>query len=289
MTTKTERRRQSATGTTSRGLAGVKHTVEAIGPEQAYAYLASMPVNRSVSQNLVRRYARDMLMGNWQEAAGDPIRIDDNGDLIDGQHRLWAVAESGQRLRFVVHKGVPHEAIWVIDTGRARTLSDVLRMKGEVQSTALAGAIRLVASYFNTGVVRTEQSRGPTVNESLRVLDDHPGIREAVSAAYAVNRRLRGGHATWTALHYLFARVDVADAVHFFDKVESGDGEPIGSPMFELRKRLIADLGTSRKLTQLERTAIVIKAWNAFRHGESIKQLAWRGGGASPEAYPTPE
>jgi hypothetical protein len=43
--------------------------------------------NRGVGAQVVDAYARDMLAGKWY-IPGDPIRFDEDGNLIDGQHRL---------------------------------------------------------------------------------------------------------------------------------------------------------------------------------------------------------
>ena len=49
-------------------------------------------------------YKEKMLRGLWEEKGGVPIEVFEDGELINGQHRLAAIKESGlcvkMRVRF---------------------------------------------------------------------------------------------------------------------------------------------------------------------------------------------
>lgn len=83
--------------------------------------------NRKVRQRTVDLYARDMAKGKWEQN-GVPIIFDKEGTLLDGQHRLWAIFESGMPVRMLVVTGA--DAGTYIDCGINRNMSDRLVMGG---------------------------------------------------------------------------------------------------------------------------------------------------------------
>jgi hypothetical protein len=69
-----------------------------------------------------------------------------------------------------------------------------------------------------------------------------------------------------------------------------GDGlylNDTGNPIWKLRKRLQDDRASrKREMSDAEKAAIVIKAWNAFIHHESIGTLKWQNAGPRKEDFP---
>ena len=91
--------------------------IETITPEKASGYLKKNKNNRAVSAPLVSRMAREMREGLWAEN-GETIVFNGDGRLLDGQHRLMAVVESGETIRSLVVTRVPATAFQTIDTGK---------------------------------------------------------------------------------------------------------------------------------------------------------------------------
>ena len=120
-----------------------------IGPDQAKALLSSNIKNRDLSQSFVNRYAADMLNHNWSDDVS-MIRVDEEGNLQDGQHRLEAVVQSGTTQSFVVAENCPVDDFKKLDLGRGRTSRDALTVLGYKRPRIMSGAIRLV-SLWNRG------------------------------------------------------------------------------------------------------------------------------------------
>lgn len=97
-------------------------TYEHITPEIAEKYLGNNLVNRNVSNVTVHAYMQDMLNGAWDETTGDTISFDENGNLVNGQHRLMAVAKSGHAINVWVCRGASSTGIY--DNNRKRSCSD---------------------------------------------------------------------------------------------------------------------------------------------------------------------
>lgn len=85
--------------------------------------------NRKLSDRLVQQYARDMRSGRWR-LTHQGIAFDTRGNLIDGQHRLWAVVEANVAVEMPVWFNVHAENLMVVDVGRLRRLHDNLRLAG---------------------------------------------------------------------------------------------------------------------------------------------------------------
>lgn len=61
-----------------------------ITPELARQLLSNNKINRKIKPTIVERYAEQMEAGEWK-FTGDTIKVDGEGMLLDGQHRLLAI------------------------------------------------------------------------------------------------------------------------------------------------------------------------------------------------------
>lgn len=103
--------------------------VETITPELATQYLTKNVRNRSIRKQEVDAYAREIKRGAFA-LTHQGIAFDDNGHLIDGQHRLMAIAAAGIPVKMVVSRGVAPSALTAIDRGASRTMRDVVTLGG---------------------------------------------------------------------------------------------------------------------------------------------------------------
>lgn len=107
---------------------------------------------RHVNPKLVNRYANDMLAGNWT-LNGESIVFDEDGNLMNGQHRLWAVVRSKQTVMMMVITGVPVmggesgsvKTMDTLDIGRSRNFAMQMRIEGKHNCNQMAAMVRNVA------------------------------------------------------------------------------------------------------------------------------------------------
>ena len=92
----------------------------------AKEWLEKNTFNRKLSRHTVNKYASDMKAGNWT-LNHQGIAFDDAGVLVDGQHRLMAVIESGVTVPMMVTWGASRVGI---DELRARSTADVIKFGG---------------------------------------------------------------------------------------------------------------------------------------------------------------
>jgi len=100
-----------------------------VGPILAKRLLEGNKLNRDFRASHARKIARQMKLGRWK-ASPEPIVITSKGRLINGQHRLWAVIETGTTQEFTISE-IPDEKypeiFEILDQGATRSPSDVLR------------------------------------------------------------------------------------------------------------------------------------------------------------------
>lgn len=121
----------------------MKATIVKITKELAKDYLGRNIENRKINPTTLSFYKNQMLNNKWKEN-GEPIIIDSNGVIKDGQHRLMAVLETGYEFVLPVISGVNPEVMDTIDTGRNRTASDVLYLEGFKYSSLVASLVKAI-------------------------------------------------------------------------------------------------------------------------------------------------
>lgn len=260
-------------------------TIETVTPTKAERWLGRNSRNRHEKPRRIARYATAMRRGEW-ELNGEAIKFDSNGHLLDGQNRLRAVVESGVTIKSLVIHNLPPETQDTMDDVSPRSLKDALAIRKIDNATDLATAIAWLHRW-ETGTLRNFASR-PSVREGLDLYARHPNLGASIPQARALGRRLMGPRGMYTYLHYRFASLDPDDADDFFEQLTTGEALRNGSPIYALRRTLEANITATKKMTDTYRLAYFIKAWNAYRLGEDVKVLSWRGGGTKAEKLPEP-
>lgn len=261
--------------------------VVAISPDLASQMLAHNSHNRNPRQRTIDLYATDMANGDWRFTAA-PVTFDAAGNLLDGQHRLYAIVQANVTIPTLVVRGLETEAQDDTDRGIPRKFYDVLALRGETNASTLAAVVRRMV-LWETGERRNIQNRAVSSAAMLRWLEANPQIRDICNNANRVGRGVALPASIIGTAWWLFAEVDDEDAAFFFDRLGDGQGLVKGDPIFELRRTLDNSKSVRGERSQAYLLAITIKAWNAYRDGrKDISLYKFRPGGAKPEAFPEP-
>lgn len=126
--------------------------VERVGPKKAEAWINANKTNRSLRDGIVEQYAADMRAGRWTQCTA-PIGFYADGDLADGQHRLYAIIESGTEQQFTIMRGLDRADGLNIDMGLSRSLVDNGRISG--MDPNLSHNIIAIARAVETGMGST--------------------------------------------------------------------------------------------------------------------------------------
>ncbi len=147
-----------------------------ITPPIATEWLETRGNNRKVLQGTVDRYACDMKEGRWL-FNGAPIQFDEEGKLLNGQHRLWAIIESGVAIEAVVQWGIPRDTQATIDAGAKWQSKDVLYMQGEKNTNLLSATLRWILRD-EAGTIMS--ARSISNSQAIELLERHPQVRHSV-------------------------------------------------------------------------------------------------------------
>lgn len=254
--------------------------LETITPRKAADLLKLNTKNRSLNERKVDEYAEAMLRGEWK-VNGETIKVNEHV-LVDGQKRLHAVLKSGVTIRSYIARGIEPDAYDTVDTGQPRTIGDGFSRDGEAHYNNLAAAVRWLHCYWSGANFRL---RAPTMTQAHKIVTDHPTIRDSVH--FIRGFKLRGliGYGSAAGLHYEMKQRDEQAANAFWEAVAGGERLTKTMPEYLIRERMQDNSKSHQKVRPHVIFAMTIKAWNARRHGKSIKCLRW----SESEDFPTIE
>ena len=248
-------------------------SVELITPAIARAMLAKNARNRPITKTLVRRYAEDMRANRWN-TNGQGIIFTPEGDLLDGQHRLEALIEANVAVEMFVVRGVPQERFETMDSGRARTVGDVLGAQNYPNSNQLAAIARLSWNY----VAGASIGYGPGKAALVSFVHRYPYLGEVTAQISSARPPIPNSP--------LGAVLFLANAGHqrletqasdFLEGLKTGENLTKCDPRLTLREWFYQQRSRERGNVGTEIAfAAVARAWNAFAQGRElsfIKQL----------------
>lgn len=249
----------------------MQYQIVDVTPELAEKWLKQNSRNRTIRDRAVLAYARDMEAGRWAEN-GEAIKFAADGALLDGQHRLTALALAGVTVRMLVITGLANSTQETMDAGSRRSTSDALGLRGEANATILASVARRVWMW-DQGDYRFN-SAAPTTAECVSVLEERPDLRRSAEIASRVRQAFSPlpPSVVGTA-HHLFTRLAPNDAVWFFQRLGDGAELPAGHPILTLRTRAMSEAADRRQTPAYRHMAYIIRAWNAVREGRSLSRI----------------
>jgi hypothetical protein len=242
---------------------GAEYEVAAVTPGQAELWLAKNTDNRRIRPATVARYARDMETGSFIEN-GAAVCFAKDGALLDGQHRLEAVVQSGATVPMLVVRNLERRAQHTIDDGAKRTLGDRFTFNGH-QNAHTAAAVTRRILMWQAGYKHNSGQYQPSTAEALELVSTDPTVGIAIEAAV----KLRTGRLlpptiiglTW----WLFSNLSEDQCAVFWDGLHSGAGLTEADPIHIVRNQIIRRNAEPGRIPESVYLAWVIKAWNFWR------------------------
>ena len=255
-------------------------------PEIALGWLRRNGKNRSFSRDSARLLAAEMANGYWK-ANGESIIFDTFGVLVDGQHRLQAVVNSGHEYLVPVVTGIQAMVRPTVDTGKKRSGAQNLQMAGEKNASALSATLTLWKGYeardlrAMTHPAAAAPERRTTIPRIMEDLEQYPELKIAVQRSLALRSSGQGrsliptseSALVWQAITSSGSSMERAD--EFLGSVLSGYDLAEGNPIIALRRRLIDQMGPGLKMDKRERLALILKTWLLWSTGQTRKVIKW--------------
>lgn len=254
-------------------------------PDMATSLLEHNQLNRPVKDQHVKRIADQIVRGKWR-FNGDTIKVSDDGGILDGQHRLWAVIESKTPVETIIIRGIAREAFATIDTVRApRSGGDTLSLLGVARHrNIVSGALSWYIRY-RRGVLETYRAPQNRVENSdiETAFDQNRNIVKAVEQAMRV-RRL-ANPSVLSFVYYVAANRNPALAARMIAVLENPAGVSVNDAFFLLRSHFASGYDP-KKRDPVQSIALAFKALNAAHIGAELKRLTWQSQGQNAEAFP---
>ncbi len=247
-----------------------------ITPELARHLLAFNTRNRTLRHQLVSMLVDEVSNKEWSYEIG-MVLLSSNSqghpEILDGQHRLEAIAQCDETVEVQVRWGLPPELLGKIDTGARRNGGDLCRLEGLPHPTLTAAISARLIVWEQTGEVLMGMRPMPHVQ--LAYARAHFGeLQFAWELAFAIHRSIRIPPSEAGVTVILCRRAmleghdpEVADtvAVAFAHSLIYGD-RPDGA-VSALRDRLLLNAregGRSSRLDAEERWRLIARTWNGW-------------------------
>lgn len=198
-----------------------------VTPELASEWLAATRQSEFRNRKLDRTrvaFFRKLLRAGKLDLINDEICLTPEGWIINGQHRLTAIAEEGVGAWLAVRRNLPADTFARIDTGKPRSAATALDIAGYKYHNSIAAIVRLAWCWE-----RGATSFSPHVLSNDEVLDyltSHPEIagqseRDPAPYAHKWGRSLPG---VQSRVIGLFAWLLIKDDSGFLPALVEDDG-----------------------------------------------------------------
>ena len=226
------------------------------------------PVNANISF-LVQEILSDRFLYN-----GESIIISENGNLMDGQHRLMAVVKANKSIEANLVEGILETTMNTIDTGAARTAGHVFSMQGVPNANSMAAMVKGILEKAKTN--RLTDKKG-TIKLSSQVLYDFYILKKDIlveilrftSSLHAKSVKFSSPSAMGVYL-YLFS-LESKKAKNFIRELMTGVQEYDSDAALKLRDKLINNKISTMKISYTKERDMIIYSWRKYLEGKDVK------------------
>jgi hypothetical protein len=255
-----------------------------LGPRYAYELLEHNRENRPLNHPHIERIAMQIKTGKWRYN-GNTIKISEDNDVLDGQHRLWAIVESNTAVPTVVVRGIKRDAFATIDAiSRPRSGADTLALAGvKVYHAQISMALTWLLRW-QRGVLETYKAPENRIENSdiEAVFASNPAMARAVEVT--IKARTIAHTAILAFAYYVMHNANAEVAETMMKVMLDPAGTSVNHPFFRLRLYFLTD--KQIKKDPIHSIALIFKAANFVAEGRESVNLSWRSQGERPEPFP---
>lgn len=225
----------------------------------------NIDINRSIRSGHLSKLCSDMENGLWDCNNGETLKFKDSKDgckwgiLVDGQHRLTALINTGSTFTLPVLTGVSEDSFATLDSGSSRTFGDILGQKGYQNKTSVAAGATTLEQFYMGNFRKKQISH----RQLLKRFEEHQNISEYANEANNLRKCFKPSEAVFLA--YAFNSIAPKKGAAFMSRLAHG-GAQEGEPVHELREKLInLRMKKATGITYAPKDYIigsVFKAWN---------------------------
>lgn len=258
------------------------HT-ELITPSKAKNLLKNNTHNRPVSKKRVNHYSALMKDDKWH-LTHQGIAIANDGTVLDGQHRLKAIIKANRPIKMNVSYEVNKDNFKYIDVGYTRTTSNIFAIENIKNYTRHASGVSRYFDFkdsfgsFGRNSRRVENNY--THNDYLVFYYDNEDflieVNTKTSKIYRQYSLITCSHLYALYVYsVLNAGWDIDHIHNFFENTYMLKNDSESNAPKKLFKALVKDATANKQMTQKVKLALIIKSFNYYTEGRSIKILKY--------------
>lgn len=257
----------------------VETRIVSITPEIAEKLLERNVSNRHVNKINVKVFASEMTKGKWQ-FNGEAIVFDNNGDLRNGQHRLYAIIDSQTTQLMLVITGVLPDSFATMDIGGRRNGSDILSIKNIMDPKAVSALCKFVYTFKNAKFSGTQHANRTLSN--TEIFDYYETLGDVTSSIEFGTTIHKDKSAVIKPLnkqqlcgfHYIFSEKNPEQASEFLKGIFYGTSLDADSPILAMRNKLLkAKQNKNYRISNKEFVISMVVTWNKWRNNEKSKKI----------------
>lgn len=254
--------------------------MELMTPEKAKRLLEHNNNNRRVSRKNVNKYKKAIIEGKFL-TTGDCITVDKYGNLLNGQHRLIAISETGIDVKVDIKYGVDPDVKYVQNTGRATSQTDLgeIHFKRLGLHSKMYPVVSKTIDYFehNGSFSKSKLEYHPKTVIQFATDAKHNDIIKKM-AVHAAKKRNPFGNASFALTkEVIFSLIDRSKAEAFFNAFyehDFGMGHPAHALWVWVENRKNTNKNARWGAAGEEELDIAINiAWNAFIQNKELKKI----------------
>ena len=274
----------------------MRSTTVKVTPTMAAEWLARCNTkNRRVNKIHVQKLANEMKSGRWT-VNGETIAFDEDMVLIDGQHRLNAIVQSGVTIETIVVYGIEDPRAFTT-TGTLmlkRDASQIANMMGLTKNVNTVVAATRIMSVWDAlddydEFIQKAVSRNPDMFATDEIAEKAVNYSEEINeiiANYGKGIKLTGAPAITIAFIYIMQKVDPIATHNVFSKLSDGIFSDRKDPVKHLYEAVMRQKYPIRN-KRLYTAALIVKTFNAVAQGKEVGALRWTTEGNNAERFPT--
>jgi len=257
-------------------------------PEMASDWLSTRrwPNQRNRSNSIVAKYIKDIREGRWKLTRQGLI-FDTDGWNIDGQHRMWAVANLTPE-ELTAAYGHPWVDFWVypdeptdtFDTYDQNFRRIAAHLINEPNSVPLAAGARFLAAVSDLDPWSFPRFGRLSTSEVLATKEAWPELSRLAGDVLSVKSRVSLPAPPHLAVLAQASRTEYGTPeklAGWFDVLRTGAVDNPEDPRLKLRDKFLRDHRALASATYRPMVySIIVKSWNAHAKGENVPTLRWR-------------
>lgn len=244
-----------------------------IGPELANKILDTYDLDyRKLRDKHAKSIASDMAEGAFL-LDGSPIRISKEKKLLDGQHRMFGIRESGQRLEFLIVDSLPPDTYDTVDTNIVpRTYIDILRRRGYSNPTGMSALIKLAHKWYNPKITSLATTYPQTPHQLDKILNQYADrLKWATHNARNLDKKIYVPQSQIALAMFILGEISESSIKGFMISVAEGENIHRGMPAYTLKTRLQGDHNEEKDKSRdiMDTMWLIFRTWKMYHQNLS--------------------